>query len=266
MKNDKSKIHAGHRQRLKDKVRQNGLKSLSTHEVLELLLTYSIPYKDTNELAHNLINSFGSIANVFGASYEELLNFNGVGEETALFLSTIPEYFEIYKAHKHKNENIINTTSECIKYFRNNVEIKKNEHLYLICLSPTNKVIRFIDVGGINSFSVSVDIKYVAEKIVNIGASSIIMCHTHPNGNVTPSEEDHISTSRILGVCYMLGIAVYDHIVFNEINHYSYGSNGKLQELSDNICETMRHIMPLDKFSKGKTSFAQKTNSFKYDK
>ena len=54
----KSKIHVGHRQRLKDKVRQNGLDVLSEHEILELLLTYSIPYKDTNELAHSLIDNF----------------------------------------------------------------------------------------------------------------------------------------------------------------------------------------------------------------
>ena len=62
MKKEFKHKHAGHRQRLKDKVRINGLKSLSMHEVLELLLTYTIPQKDTNALAHELIDKYNGFS------------------------------------------------------------------------------------------------------------------------------------------------------------------------------------------------------------
>ena len=93
-------MHGGHRQRLKDKVRQNGLTSLSLHEVLELILTYTIPQKDTNQLAHELIDTYGGFSKVLEADYYDLMKNKGVGEETALFLSMLPRLFDIFKEDK----------------------------------------------------------------------------------------------------------------------------------------------------------------------
>ena len=111
-------MHEGHRQRLKDKVRAGGLKVLQDHEVLELLLTYTIPQKDTNPTGHALLSAFGNIANVLNANYKDLTKVKGVGEETALFLSLFPQVFDLYLKEKLDKDVFLRTTSDCINYFR----------------------------------------------------------------------------------------------------------------------------------------------------
>ena len=96
--------HVGHRQRLKDKVRKTDLKSLSEHEIIELLLTYTIPQKDTNELAHTILSTFRTISNSIDADYEDLLKIKGIGEETALFFKVLSNLMGIYKDSKGREE------------------------------------------------------------------------------------------------------------------------------------------------------------------
>ena len=93
---EKSNIHAGHRQRLKDLAKENGLDGMSSYQVLELLLYYAVPQKDTNVLAHRLIDTFGSLSAVLDAEYESLLTVNGVGAHTASLLTLMPALFRRY--------------------------------------------------------------------------------------------------------------------------------------------------------------------------
>jgi DNA repair protein RadC len=89
--NTKKSVHAGHRERVRENVLKNGFEQLEDHRLLELLLFYSIPREDTNELAHNLLNKFGSLAGVTKASPKELKKVSGVGDNTAVMLSSMGE-------------------------------------------------------------------------------------------------------------------------------------------------------------------------------
>ena len=84
-------IHDGHRQRVYDRLRKEGLDSFSPHNVLELLLFFSSPRADTNEIAHRLIDRFGSVAAVLDAPESELVKVNGVGEYSATLIKLIPQ-------------------------------------------------------------------------------------------------------------------------------------------------------------------------------
>ena len=84
-------LHAGHRKRLKEQVVNVGLENFSSHQILEVLLFYAIPQRDTNELAHVLLNTFGSLSGVFEASYESLLEVKGVKENTATLIKLLPQ-------------------------------------------------------------------------------------------------------------------------------------------------------------------------------
>ena len=75
----KSNIHSGHRERMRERFLKEGLDNFQDHNALELLLFYAIPQKDTNEEAHRLIDTFGSLSEVFDASYDELCNVKGIG-------------------------------------------------------------------------------------------------------------------------------------------------------------------------------------------
>lgn len=233
---EKENIHKGHRQRLKDKVRKNGLSSLSVHEVLELLLTYTIPQKDTNKLSHNLISEFGGIANVLDAGYLELKKAKGVGDETALFLSFLPSLFEIYKANKSDLPTLpVNTTERCVNYFRNNFEIRSNEYLYIVCLNRLSKVIKTIIIEGVNDNKIKIDIRDLTEKINSVNTYAVIMFHTHPHGECKPSVADLDATQNIMYVCGLLNILFCDHIILNEDKYLSLANAGYLDKMFDNV-------------------------------
>ena len=104
--------HAGHRQRLKDKVRKTRLTTLAEHEIIELLLTYTIPRKDTNPIAHELLKTFSSIDRVIDANVRDLQKVNGVGEETALFFKILSQLFGVYRQSKENYKDKLLTTQQ----------------------------------------------------------------------------------------------------------------------------------------------------------
>ena len=251
-------IHKGHRQRLKEKVKNNGISSLSKHEVLELLLTYTIPQKDTNALAHKLINQFGSFSSVLDASYEELLKADGVGHETALFLSMLPNVFEVYKSTK-ENEKVttIKNTEDCIVYFRQNFEVQTNECFYLVCMNKLGKPIKAITIKGSTDHNISLNIRDITEKINSINTYAVLMYHTHPKGDVKPSDADLHATQSIINICALLNIVFCDHLIFNEYNHISLACAGYLDDMFKQVVQAFPHI------STEHIRFQQKSN-FEY--
>ena len=105
--------HEGHRQRLKNRFLTEGLDSFETHNILELLLFYSIPQRDTNGIAHKLLDTFGSLKGVFEADFEELIKIDGIKENTATLLKLIPEVARAY-FHEEMDEQKIFDTAEKI--------------------------------------------------------------------------------------------------------------------------------------------------------
>lgn len=232
--------HAGHRQRLKEKVRKGHLSQLSSHEILELLLTYTIPRRDTNNLAHEIFNAFGSLSGSIDADYEDIKKIKGVGEESALLLKIISELIDIYTEDKKSKQNtaILNTTQKAVQYFRNHYLIKNVEYLHGFCLNKMNKVVSHFEIKGTEN-KIVIDIKDFADKINTKNASGLLLFHTHPDGVVEPSADDVATTQRILNICYVHGIKVMDHIVINENEYYSFRGDGKLQIAEQNCLKLM---------------------------
>ena len=102
-------MHKEHRSRMKNRFLAEGIDSFEPHEILELLLYYSIPQKDTNELAHTLIDRFGKLSAVFDAPYDDLLSVPGVSEHTATLIKLIPALSRRYALEK--NSKILLATS-----------------------------------------------------------------------------------------------------------------------------------------------------------
>lgn len=251
-------IHSGHRQRLRDKVKNYGVKSLASHEVLELLLTYTISRKDTNKLAHLLINRFEGFSQVLDAPISELIKQPGVGEETAIFLNMLPDVFEMYKQEKIESGKVyLKTTRQCVDYFRSNFEIKGHEYLYVVCLNKACKIVNKFEIKGIDDCTINIDLKGLAEQIALGSVASIVLFHTHPNGEAYPSEQDIETTQSILNMCAMLNIGICDHIILNEVTHYSFGREGKLKEMYDKFFQI---------FTRGKPSpFLRQVTNFSYN-
>ena len=115
---DKKATHAGHRGRLRDIIDKTDATTLPEHQILELVLTYVLPQKDVNPLAHELLNEFGSIANVFDAKKSELMKINGVGEVVASFLSFCSKLPEIYYASRANSKRKLTSAKEIITFLR----------------------------------------------------------------------------------------------------------------------------------------------------
>jgi len=235
MEEKKHNAHKNHRQRLKTKVKNHGLDCLAYHEVLELLLTYTIPRKDTNPTAHNLIEYFGSFSNVVDADYFDLLKVDGVGPETALFFNVLSSFMEVYNKSKlDKTTTILNSTQQCVQFFRDYYRIKSNEFMVMACLSKNKRVVKTYLYKGHDETEISFDLRQISNNINNNGVSSVILFHTHPNGTVEPSGVDISATQKIVNICLVNGIDLDDHIILNESEHYSFKNAHLLEKMKNN--------------------------------
>lgn len=143
-------LHDGHRQRMKERFARHGLDSFAEHEVLELLLYYAIPRRDTNELAHTLLDRFGSLERVLLTPREELMKVPGVGEGAALLLTLVPAVSQY--THRHApQETILNSVDASGRYFMRLLRHERRELLYQACLDGKGKLLscRCLSEGGV---------------------------------------------------------------------------------------------------------------------
>lgn len=220
-------IHDGHRQRVYDRFRKEGLDSFSPHNVLEMLLFYSIPRADTNEIAHSLIERFGSLAAVFDAPESELVKVTGVGERSAVLIKMIPQLSRYYMTDKTADV-IINSSRQAGEYLLPRYVGRTVETVMVVCLDNKGKVINttIVHEGNINVSEVSV--QAVASVALQSKASAIIIAHNHPDGVALPSADDISTTKLICRTLAALNVKVVDHIIIGDNDFVSVFDSGKL--------------------------------------
>lgn len=232
MDTKKENIHKNHRQRLKSKVQKHSLECLEYHEVLELFLTYTIPRKDTNPIAHNLIERFGSFANVIDANYFDLKKVEGVGPESAMFINMLSSFIEIYNKSKLEAKiEFLNSIGASVEFFRSHYSVKDKEFMVLTCLSKNNRVLKNFTYTGFDDSEVSFDLRSIANNINDEGVRKVVVFHTHPKGGAVPSVEDVIATQKLINVCMVHGIDFEDHIILNEYEHFSLKKSGMIDKM-----------------------------------
>ena len=206
-------IHDGHRNRLKNKFLQNGFQGFEPHNILELLLFYSIPRKDTNEIAHELINRFGSLKNVFNAEFEDLITVNGISENSATLIKMIPKLAQEYINDSMKVGTIFDTAGKIGEYFVNKYIGEKNELVYAMLLSNKLELLSVIKVheGSVNSAFVST--RKILDAAIKYNASTIVIAHNHPNGTACPSMDDINTTANLMASFKAFEIEILEHFL-----------------------------------------------------
>ncbi|ACC98912.1 DNA repair protein RadC [Elusimicrobium minutum Pei191] len=228
MKEKEKPSHTGHRERIKNKFAKNGLDGFMEHETLELLLTYSIPRKDTKPIAWELIKKFGSLSGVLDASPQELMEVKGVGKETALFLKVVRGVYKKYAFSKLKKADIIRTPEDVANYCRASLAEHKDEVFEVIYLTVRNTVIgtEVLSVGAIDRASISP--RKVVEGALKAKAVGIVLVHNHPSGDPSPSMEDISFTKEVAQAARILGIMVHDHIIVVRGGYYSMRAKSQI--------------------------------------
>lgn len=224
----KMNIHDGHRERIKKRFVDHGLDNFSDVSVIEFLLFYAMPRRDTNPIAHALLDRFGSLDAIFEASIAELLNVVGVGENAAVLLKLIPQVSRRYSMSKNNNSSdmILSSPEQAGKFALPLFMYEKEEVVYIFCLDSKCKVIccRELGRGVVNAAEVSV--RRVIEIALNHNASKVILAHNHVDGIALPSREDQVTTRRISTALSMLGIQLADHIIVAGKDYVSFADSG----------------------------------------
>ena len=194
---------------------KEGLDGFESHNVLELLLFFSISRQDTNELAHRLMQSFGNMDAVFDAPYEDLLQVDGVGPNTAVLLKLIPQLCRRYLTERTDGAHITDTRSAGAYFLPRYIGLTE-EVVMMVCLDNKNSVIAntVLHRGSLNTVEISVR-KIVAEAIKH-NASNVILAHNHPGGHAIPSAEDFETTRKLINALNAVDIYLVDHILVAE--------------------------------------------------
>ena len=214
--------HFGHRQRLRSLANNTDLLSWPEHQILELMLTFVLPQRDVNPLAHDILNEFGSLANVFEASVESLTKVKGVGQVTANFLSFCSKIPEIYKNSKANAKVRLNNVGDIIKYLKSVIDFTSVEKFYYVCLNGKGDVLCFKSIGSGSISQLYINNREFVQQILKYPTQAVIICHTHPHGEPKPSEEDILFTKTLVEMLQTLNIHLCDHVILSPDGHYSF--------------------------------------------
>ena len=240
-------VHAGHRQRIRERYRKQGLDGFAPHEVLELLLFYCRARGDVNPLAHRLIDRFGSLRGVLEAEYSQLMNVPGVGEETATLISMIVPLFRRYAAAQAEKQNAIHNRSEARRYCIALQAGRRKESFFVICLNNNPQVTgqRLISEG--TPGEVQAYPRVVIETALNLNAQGVLLCHNHPGGIAAPSQADIDVTQQLEMLLTELGIKLLDHIIVAGETAYSMADEGLICQPEDEPLSAADLIASLEK-------------------
>lgn len=219
-------IHDGHRQRLKNRFREEGLDNFEEVNVLELLLFYCIPRKDTNPIAHALLDHFGSLAQVLEAPAEELVKVAGISDNAATFLNLTTAVGRYYMVSRGNQGMILTTTEKCGKYLLPYFVGRRNETVYLLCLDAKSKVLCCKEVGEGSVNSAGISIRRIVEVALGANATTVILAHNHPSGLAIPSGDDVQTTRRVAIALNAVEIRLADHIVVADDDFVSLAQSG----------------------------------------
>lgn len=218
--------HDGHRKRLKARFIKSGLDDFEPHNVLELLLFYSIPRKDTNPLAHKLINHFGSLSAVFDARPEELMKVDGITENTAALISMIPQLARKYLEDKTDAVNAISGFDDIGTYLMPKFVGRTVETIMLAALDNKNKIISCSVIAEGGNDRANLSKRKVMEEAIRVGATRVVLAHNHPRGFAMPSKEDIRLTEEVYALLRTVEIELVDHIIFAEDDFVSLAASG----------------------------------------
>ncbi len=223
---EKDPPYLGHRQRVKDLALKSGLDGFAGHQVLELLLFYAMPYKDTKEVAYRLIQRFGTFGDVLNADYEALLQVEGVGPNTATLLTLMPEFFRRYEKDRFGAKVRLLDQATMMEYVRHLFTGCSYEAFYLIALDNSNHVLNAVKISQGSLTEVAIYPRLVVEAALNCRADSVVLAHNHPSGDMRPSAADIDLTQRICAVLEEIGISVLDHIIMCGEQCFSFVEKG----------------------------------------
>ena len=213
-------LHAGHRKRMKDALLSREKNSFEDHQLLEMLLFYSIPRRDTNEIAHRLINECGSLNDVLYAPPEKLTCVDGVGRETVALIAIIREIHKKVRKNKFNVRQKFDTLTKvgelALAYF----DSDKNERVSALLLDGGMRLIDIVELSRGSVNSAPFDKRELARVALLHNATRVVLMHNHPSGNTSPSYADRLENQSAESALEAVGITLVEHLIVGEVGYY----------------------------------------------
>ncbi len=218
---DKPPHYHGHRQRLRRRFLDGGSNAVSDYELLELILFRAIPIRDVKPLAKELLEKFGSFAEVIAAPQTRLAEVKGLGD------AAITEFKIVHAAANRlvlgvaRKQLSLSSFASVIDYCRSVQAFADTEQFRILFLDKRNHLIADEVQGTGTVDHTPVYPREVVKRALELSATAVILVHNHPSGDTTPSRADIEMTRHIVEVAKPLGIAVHDHIIVGKEGHAS---------------------------------------------
>jgi DNA repair protein RadC len=218
----------GHRQRLRNRFLQGGPGSLQDYELLELLLTFAIPYSDVKPLAKKLIAHFGSFTRVFDASAEDIMEVTGLREYSAVLIRLVKACAEYYLKEELLARQKISSLSALVDYCRTSMGGLADEQFRVLFLNSQNELIaeEIVQEGTVNQTVVYP--RKVLELALKHKATGLILVHNHPSGHLKPSAADLELTRALVKASQSLNLTVHDHLIISRQGYFSLAEKDML--------------------------------------
>lgn len=232
MAEGKTNIHKDHRKKVRERYYENGLQGMAPHNIIELLLFFGIPFKDTNPMAHELINRFGSLSSVLEAKRSDLLQIKGMTENAACLISLILPLYRKYSEDLMNRKKNFKDNDELVEFLRAlHIDNNINERVFVLCFDANDYLItyRMLGEGDINSSNV--DLRKLAALVLETNCQSCVISHNHPHGVCLPSKADVGATNAISYLLSTLKVKLSNHIIVSDNDYFSMAESKKFCHL-----------------------------------
>lgn len=221
-------IHDGHREKMRRRFLSGGLDHFADHEALELLLYYALPRRDTNPIAHALMERYGSLPAVLSAPVEDLQKVEGIGESAAILLKLVPQLYRKACLADAERETALSSVARIGAYLKERFRSEKNEVVYQLCLDRKGKLLVCKKLGEGDHSSANLDIRRLVENALLFSASGVVLAHNHPSGIALPSADDYVATDRAKAALATIDVQLVDHIILADDDFVSLADSGYL--------------------------------------
>lgn len=221
--------HAGHRQRLYERLNADGF--LHDHELLEMLLFNAFPRKNTNPIAHALLDAFGSLKGVLEADVNQLKSVDGVGDSVANYLKVVGSVASA--AYSSDSADILlRNYGEFKAFTAQRLKNCTEEILEIYFCEKNGRVKHIFSRTDNDAHGVTVSREEIGALLAAQKPYGILLAHNHLSGSPQPSEKDDRFTAEVQILCSLNNIALYDHCIYSaDGGIYSYFNAGRIDKI-----------------------------------
>ncbi len=215
--------------RPREKLLQNGRTSLSNAEILAILIGSGSREKTAIQLCQEILLDANNDINILAKkSVKDLMKYKGIGEAKAISIVAALELGRRRKNEKSSPNPKIDSSKSAYLYIKHLFEDLQHEEFYILVLSRSNEVKshHLISKGGFDA--TIADGKLIFKIALENAASSLILCHNHPSGNLSPSKSDIELTNNLKKFGAFINLPILDHLIITDNDYYSFADHSMI--------------------------------------